>query len=539
VNVLHNKPFKSFQVQDGSMSEIVDQTLKRIVKGSGIVLVGTLISMPLGFIAKLVVIRNTTQSEYGMYSLGLVLLTILITVSLMGLQEGSTRFIAYYRGKSDTQTDKRIKGIIYSAFQMILLSSVAWFLIVFFLSNSIASHLFHMPEFSTILRWFSVSLPFMVITTMVAAVFRGFGRVEPNIYFEVGVRQGLFIIFLVASVMVGGGLLGIVYAYVAAAVLACIGITVYFARSSPTEDLKGRTPGLRRELLGFSLPLLSVTVLNMVMQWTDTIMLGYFKTSDVVAVYNAALPLARLIPIALSSSTLIFVPIMSELFSGGLKKEMKRTYQIVTKWGFSLAIPLFSMFFVFPVTVLQFFFGVPYGEAALPLQVLSCAFMAHAITGLNGLTLTVMGNTRFVMVTSLMGAGSNVVLNYVLIPPFGTAGAALAFLCSVILVNMAGSVKLYGMSGIHPFTASYVKPIGISGLLLLVLYGIGSQIEMNFGLLLLFGIGFLGGFGVLLLLTRSFDKEDIEMLLAIERKSGVNLKLFKNVLRRFVEERQE
>ena len=533
--MLYNKPFKSFHVQDGIMSEIVDQTLKRIVKGSSIVLVGTLISMPLGFITKLIVIRNTTQSEYGMYSLGLVLLTILVTVSLMGLQEGSTRFIAYHRGKSDAEPDKVIKGIVYSAFQMVLLSSAALVLIGFFLSNSIASHIFHMPEFSTVLRWFLISLPFVVITTMVAAVFRGFGRVEPNIYFEIGVRQGSFIVFLTASVIVGGGLLGIVYAYVAAAVLACVGITLYFVRSFPVGNLEGRTTGLRRELLGFSLPLLSVTVLNMVMQWTDTIMLGYFKTSDVVAVYNAALPLARLIPIALSSSTLIFVPIMSELFSGGLAKETKRTYQIVTKWGFSLAIPLFSMFFVFPVTVLQFFFGTSYGEAALPLQVLSCAFMVHTITGLNGLTLTVMGNTRFVMVMSLMGAGSNVALNYVLIPPFGTAGAALAFLCSVILVNVVGSVKLHEMSGIHPFTVSYVKPLGISGVLLLVLYGIGSQIEMNFGLLLLFGIGFLGGFGVLLLLTRSFDREDIEMLLAIERKSGMNLTLFKNVLRRFVD----
>ncbi|MBU7013779.1 MAG: flippase [Theionarchaea archaeon] len=516
------------------MSEIVDQTLKRIVKGSSIVLVGTLISMPLGFVAKLVVIRNTTQSEYGMYSLGLVLLIILITVSLMGLQEGSTRFIAYYRGKSTSETDRKIKGIMCSAFQMVILSSVVWFIVVFFLSNSIASHLFHMPEFSAVLRWFSVSLPFMVIITMVAAVFRGFGRVEPNIYFEVGVRQGLFILFLTVSVVLEGGLLGIVYAYVAAAVLACLGIVLYLARSSLFEDLGERPPGFKRELLGFSLPLLSVTVLNMVMQWTDTIMLGSFKTSDVVAVYNAALPLARLIPLALSSSTLIFVPIMSELFSMGLTKEMKRTYQIVTRWGFSLAVPLFSIFFVFPVTVLQFFFGVSYGEAALPLQILSCAFMAHTITGLNGLTLTVMGNTRFVMVMSLMGAGSNVILNYVLIPPFGTAGAALAFLCSVILANVMGSIKLYRMSGIHPFTLSYAKPLGISGLLLVVLYGIGSQMEMSFGLLLLFGIGFLGGFLGLLLLTRSFDREDIEVLLAIERKSGVNLKLFKNVLRRFV-----
>ncbi|WP_157868115.1 hypothetical protein [Pyrococcus abyssi] len=45
---------------------------------------------------------------------------------------------------------------------------------------------------------------------------------------------------------------------------------------------------------------------------------------------------------------------------------------------------------------------------------------------------------------------------------------------------------------------------------------------------------FLGVYFFLILLSRSVDKEDVELLLAVERKLGVDLKIIKKILRRFV-----
>ncbi len=53
---------------------------------------------------------------------------------------------------------------------------------------------------------------------------------------------------------------------------------------------------LGKHLVTFSIPLMLVGILNFMMTRTDTLMLGYYKGSEVVGVYNAASPLARLIP---------------------------------------------------------------------------------------------------------------------------------------------------------------------------------------------------------------------------------------------------
>jgi O-antigen/teichoic acid export membrane protein len=76
------------------MSEIVNQSLQKIAKGTGIIFIGTIIGMLLGFVGRVIIVRFTTQTEYGIYSLTLVLISIFVTISTLGLQEGSTRYIA-------------------------------------------------------------------------------------------------------------------------------------------------------------------------------------------------------------------------------------------------------------------------------------------------------------------------------------------------------------------------------------------------------------------------------------------------------------
>ncbi|MGB2842995.1 MAG: oligosaccharide flippase family protein [Halobacteriota archaeon] len=83
------------------MSEIVNQSLQKIAKGTGIVFIGTIIGMLLGFVGRIILVRFTTQTEYGIYCLALVVISIFVTISTLGLSEGSTRYIAYFRGKNE------------------------------------------------------------------------------------------------------------------------------------------------------------------------------------------------------------------------------------------------------------------------------------------------------------------------------------------------------------------------------------------------------------------------------------------------------
>jgi len=73
--------------------------LKKVVRGTVIVIIGTIVAMPLAFFAKVILARFFTQSEYGIFSLGFTIINILVVISILGLGIGSTRQIAYYRGK--------------------------------------------------------------------------------------------------------------------------------------------------------------------------------------------------------------------------------------------------------------------------------------------------------------------------------------------------------------------------------------------------------------------------------------------------------
>ena len=57
--------------------------------------------MLFGFVGRVIIVRCITQTEYGIYSLALVLTSIFVVISTLELHQGATRYIAYFRGKKE------------------------------------------------------------------------------------------------------------------------------------------------------------------------------------------------------------------------------------------------------------------------------------------------------------------------------------------------------------------------------------------------------------------------------------------------------
>lgn len=517
------------------MSENVDQSLQKIAKGSVIVFSGSIAGILLSLGSRVLFTRFFTESEYGIYSLALAVLTILITISILGFEQGSTRQIAYYRGGGDAL---KVQGVIVSSLQITLIASIACSAILFLTSDIISLRLFHEAGLSIPLKIFSVAIPFSVLTAMFVSVFRGFDNVKPRIYFQEILRNGLFPLLLVPVVFFGLPFFGAIYAFLASVIIACAAITIYaIKKASFSIAIKTPKPStispIGKELFLFSLPLLGVNMLSILGNWTDTMVLGYFETSKAVGLYYAALPLANLIPLILGSIRFIYVPIVSQLYLKNLLEDTARVYQVTTKWIFSVSFLIFILLFLFPKTVLSFIFGVQYAEAALALRIVAAGLMFASFLGLNGMTLLVIGKTRLLLWASLLGAISNVVLSIVLIPRWGIAGAATALLVSRVVVNIFNSVKLYHLTGIHPFSRNYLKCIFISGVLSAIIYiAVGDLV--SFWMLPVIAVLFVVLFGLSLVVTKGFDSEDIMLLGAVERQMGINLEPIKRLLRRFV-----
>ena len=187
------------------MSEIVTQSLQKIAKGTGIIFTGTIIGTLLGFIGTVILVRYLTTEDYGLFSLALTVIAILAGLSTLGLTEGATRYIAYFRGQ---QSSKKIAGVIVSSIQITLIASVLCSIVVFLASDTISMAIVHNNDLSTILRIMSITIPFSILSVTVLSIFRGFGVVEPKVYFNDVLQQILRISFFIAVVFIGLALTG-------------------------------------------------------------------------------------------------------------------------------------------------------------------------------------------------------------------------------------------------------------------------------------------------------------------------------------------
>jgi O-antigen/teichoic acid export membrane protein len=294
--------------------------------------------------------------------------------------------------------------------------------------------------------------------------------------------------------------------------------------------------GYRKELMKFSVPLIFAAVMGLVLTWTDTLMLGRYTSAADVGVYNVATSLVRLLNFVLGSAGFVFMPIAGELFSRSQMQELGRTYQVLTKWVFSATLPLFFILFLFPETIISFLFEERYVVSSDALRILSVGYMFNVFMGLNIMVMMVLGLQKELMWSSVFGAVLNIVLNYLFIKGlgFGIEGAALSTALSFIAINILNSAILYARSRIHPLTTRYLRPILASGAVALVIYVMTKSLPFSPYVMPVYLVLFVVGYVLCVLVTRSIEREDLDLIDDISRRLGLELKLLRGLLERFL-----
>ncbi|AFK22067.1 flippase [Pyrococcus sp. ST04] len=506
----------------------VTLALHRIARGTGIVFIGTLISMFFGFLSRTIIARHFSPIEYGTFNLAITVLNIGVVIATLGFQNALPREIAFYREKEPS----RIKDLISTALIIVSLNSLIWGVVLTIGAGKI-SQILNEPRLNYALRTVALALPFSALTITMISISRGFGRVREKVYFQNIVYPTSWLILVILSVLFNLSFALTFYMYLLAQLLTFLALTAEVYRIKLLNFKLSFNLRIGKELIIFSLPLLFTGILAFVMNWTDTLMLGYYKGSEIVGIYNAASPLARLIPIFLNSATFLYPAIVSQLYAQGKISEMKRVYQILTKWIFLLTLPVFSVMFLFPEATIRFFFGNKYVSATSALRILALGFMFHTFLGLNGLSLIVIGESGFIMISNLISTILNIFMNILLIPKYSIEGAAIATAISYFIGNVLNSVRLYQETKIHPFSWNYVKPLAISFILLGLIQSLHLKVPSIWHAVPIL-VMFLGVYFFLVLLSKSVDREDVELLLAIEKKLGIDLKIMKKILRRFI-----
>lgn len=196
-----------------------------------------------------------------------------------------------------------------------------------------------------------------------------------------------------------------------------------------------------------------IAMMGMAMNWVDTICLGVWRTAGEVGIYNAAIRTARMTSFILVAINSIAAPKYSALFTQGRLGDLERVARLSSLLMILATLPLLVIFLAAPETVMGLF-GVEFREAAGILRILAIGQLVNVATGSIGFILLMTGLEKPFQNIMLIFVVLNVLLNILLVPPLGIAGAAIASALSVAGQNVAAVVVGKRKLGVN------VLPIG-------------------------------------------------------------------------------
>jgi O-antigen/teichoic acid export membrane protein len=179
-------------------------------------------------------------------------------------------------------------------------------------------------------------------------------------------------------------------------------------------------------LLRTGLPLLFVSFGNLAMNWTDILVLGIYLDPVDVGVYGVARRITILATTFVTAAVgSVTAPRFAALHVKGEYASMKMLARRSTLWMLVATVPLLLLLLVFPEFILGFF-GSTFEQGASALRVLALAQLIVISVGPVEYLLIMTGREKLMRNIVMLFAMCNLAGNLLLVPLFGTVGAAIS-----------------------------------------------------------------------------------------------------------------
>lgn len=488
--------------------------LATIVKGAGITFIGKMAEVVIKYIYMIVIARMLGVESFGLFMLGFTIMSLAGLISRLGLESGVIKYVSLYNGVSDRP---RMKGAIVQSLKFSILTSIIIGLVFLLMSSFLSVHIFKKPQLAHVLIILTLSIPFLTLSVVTLAATRGFQVMK---YMAYGMGCFLPIANLSLAVLLlhfGFGVKGVAAAYLMSTFLTSI-LSIRFLKKVFPDFWDIKALPETKQLLRFSIPLLVVLFFHFIIMWTDTLMLGRFRLSEDVGIYNVAMRSALLAAMILTSFNSIFAPVIADLYNRNKIHELENVLKITSKWIYTASLPLVFLM-VFLSKEIMAIFGQDFIVGWVVLVILSMAQLVNAAAGPVGVVLTMTGKQDIMMYNTVGVCILNIILNYILIHLYGLVGAAVASCISVVIFNIAMLLEVYFFLRMHPFGLKYSKPT-LCSILAFVIVLLSERALWNlqgFSRILVYGSIFVLVF-VLFMYLAGCDDEDRLLFSAFKRK---------------------
>lgn len=432
--------------------KVHDSTRKQI-RGSSLLFGGRLISLGTHFLTQILIVRYLSKTDFGIFAYGLTLVAMAEGIATIGMDKAVPRFLPIFQERDDYP---KVFGTMLLAVSSVLVMGLAVVLICAGLQGSGGG------TERTVILIMLVLGPIMALDTLLLSAFAVFSRAKSIFWRKYVVAPALQLSAIVLVMLGDAGVEQLAAGYVAAGALGLVVYTGLLLHQLRADGILARFERRAldfpvRELYGFALPLVAVDLMFVVQNTANIVMLKHFGSAVDVADYRVILPAAKLNMIVMTSFTILFTPLAARLYARGDREGIRDLYWRTAAWMAVFSFPVFALTSVSSEPLTTTLFGQRYESSAVILSLLSIGYYFNAALGFNGLTLRVFGLVRYSVIIAVLALVANVVLNLLLIPPYGAVGAGIGTAATLVIHNLLKQAGLRKGTGISVFDPHHLR----------------------------------------------------------------------------------
>lgn len=431
-----------------------------LIKSSGIFALASMASPLISLVLAPFLTRHLSHPDYGALAVLNTAIALLAGITQLGL--GSAFFRSY---NYDYESKRDRSGVISTVIIILALISIPTSIAAIIAAPWLATLLLNSSSLSDNVRLASLVVLLQNLTVP------GFAwlRAENRASFYSILSIAMLLINLGATIV----LVGILHMGIAGSLIATgIGYAVVLAGTLPLmlwyAGIHLRAD-IVRGLLAFGLPNVANFISVWVLQLSDRYLLGHMASLSQTAVYAVAYSLGgALSPMIIAPFSLAWP---STMYAIAKKDNAADIFRLVFRW-FSITL-LFATFglSLASVMILDLFFPPSYHSAAPMIPIITTSIMFYGVYVVMTVGVSIRRKTWFAVAFTATSALINVGCNLILIPHFGSMGAALSTLLAYVVLALIAYILNQRI---------YPVPFEIGTFIIALVLGIGLYIGSNF-----------------------------------------------------------
>lgn len=366
--------------------------------------------------------RLLPAEEYGRLFLAISVIGVVKMFSTFGIAKSGARYIAEYKAQDTSQ----IQHILRTTF-LYNVGTISVVAISLALGHQFIAELIGEPEIGPLLL---IGVPYIIFGTLMEYVrltLQGFEEIQLSAILH-AFNSVTRLLVAVSMVLLGFGTIGALTGYIIGFTLvALIGLVAIYIRHYHQYETADRIePNLRKRIAEYTIPLAATSTADVIDRRIDTILVGFFLNPVAVSFYVVGKQVLLFIKVPMSALGFTLSPTFGSQKAEGNIEHSSRIYETALVHSLLLYIPAAAGMFLVADHIIRLAFGADYLGAVPILQIFALYAIFQTVTQITSNGLDYLGRARARAIVKGITSLLNFVLNIILIPLMGVAGAAIA-----------------------------------------------------------------------------------------------------------------